>query len=400
MNEDMDLLRPLKVADLPPSNVDLRQAVRAGRRRERFRNVALGGATVVAVLATVVVIDRVAGVSHSTPGSDASAAPSGSVRPSTGVTFPPAPTSPELGTCTFTDLVLPGIGGTSTATDPSGQIIVGTEKNEGSSAFIRIKNGKQERITGAPGGAAFVTAVNRSGDFLGGANGQIVYVYSGNTFATVPWPAGAMISASDLNDRGDVLIVVFRNGAAGPEKRAAVWPANRPAELKQLSTPEGWSSYATGISNDGTVAGFLERNINPETVPVNPETVPVLWAPDGTRRQLPLPDGVSNPIMTDLNGDWVLARNVRWNLKTGSAEVITGLWGEKIDKFGRVYGEQPNIAPPHPAVWINGTITMLPVDPQRPLGMMGDVSEDGTRITSVLQANNPPNPRPVVWTCR
>ena len=43
---------------------------------------------------------------------------------------------------------------------------------------------------------------------------------------------------------------------------------------------------------------------------------------------------------------------------------------------------------------------MLPVDPQRPLGMMGDVSEDGTRITSVLQANNPPNPRPVVWTCR
>ena len=32
--------------------------------------------------------------------------------------------------------------------------------------------------------------------------------------------------------------------------------------------------------------------------------------------------------------------------------------------------------------------------------MMGVADEDGTRLTAVLQADNPPTMRDVVWTCR
>ncbi|MEV6924527.1 hypothetical protein AB0M46_08455 [Dactylosporangium sp. NPDC051485] len=104
--------------------------------------------------------------------------------------------------------------------------------------------------------------------------------------------------------------------------------------------------------------------------------------------------------MTNVNGDWIVGGSSRWNVRTGSLDQVTGLLVRKIDKFGRVFGEAPDLAPPYPAVWVNGTVTWLPTDPRRPLGMMGRISLDGTRITTVLQADNPPDPRPVVWTCR
>ncbi|MEV6924552.1 hypothetical protein AB0M46_08580 [Dactylosporangium sp. NPDC051485] len=63
----------------------------------------------------------------------------------------------------------------------------------------------------------------------------------------------------------------------------------------------------------------------------------------------------------DITGDWVLARGVRWNLKTGAMDVIDDIWARYVDTQGRVYGDQPQMAPPHPGYWVNGKAGVLPV---------------------------------------
>jgi hypothetical protein len=90
---------------------------------------------------------------------------------------------------------------------------------------------------------------------------------------------------------------------------------------------------------------------------------------------------------------------VRWNLKTGGVDVFTGILGSKIDKHGRVYGEVPNLAPPHPGTWVNGTVTKLPTDPAVPLGMMGQVNDDGTRIAGDVSNTTGSRNRRLAWTC-
>ncbi|GGM61174.1 hypothetical protein ACFFX1_53975 [Dactylosporangium sucinum] len=379
MNDEAELLRPLDIKQLPPPRVDLRRAMRTGRRRERLRIVAGSGAAAVAVLATVVVVNQAAG--GPVDGRPA--------RPAAASTRP-APSSPPLGTCTFTDLVGNGVpaGAETTALDPTGRIIVtGTPDY---TSFTRVVDGVPETITGVPPGGGAVVAVNRSGDFLGSSGYKPAWVYRNGKFNQVPLPGGvSSVSPVDLNDRGDAL-VALHGGGLDPTIRPAIWPAGQPAEVTVLEVPEGWNAQPVGLNQRGDVAGHLEQGGRKD---------PVVWTADGRLLHLPVPDGQENPLVTDINGDWVIARHVRWNIATGSVDRIDDMWAERVDQHGRVFGEAPNIAPPRPAVWVNGTVSLLPVDPQRPLGMMGWVSEDGTRMTSVLQADNPPNPRPVIWTC-
>jgi hypothetical protein len=397
MNENTGLLRSLEVDELPPSKVDLAQAVRSGRRRQRVRAAAIGGVTAVALLSSVAVVNQAVNASRTEPGGGGSGSP--------GTT---APAAPPLGRCTVADLTLPGAPAqfVAPATDPSGRITVVAEDSSGQT-FLRYTDGVPERITGVPAGGANVRAVNSSGDFIGASGYKPAFVYRGGAFNLIPLPSAvSAVSPIALNDHGDAVLDLTYWADPSVEKvRVAVWRAGSTGPVVVLSAPDGWSARAVGISEDGgTVVGHLEKDrVEQHGSPAAgaDEVVPIVWGPDGTRRELPTPAWDPKPIMQAVVGDWVLGRQTRWNTRTGTVDQIRGLNASRIDRFGRVFGEQLDAQQqPHPAVWVNGTVQLLPTFPGKPYGMMGSVSSDGKRITSVLQESNPPNPRPAVWTCK
>jgi hypothetical protein len=392
------LQRVFDIGELPTSGVDLGRAVRAGRRRERIRSVAVAGTaalTVLAVVAAVAVVDQRADRSRRAPGGSP-ASPQGQwTKPGPVQNYQPGPASPPLGICTYQTLVAPDIG-EFLAMDPGGRIIAG-KAGDGSGDIIRIEDGHSERIS-PPGGGETVVAVNRGGDLLLMAGSRYV-VYQDGAFKALPESgAGFSNSATDINDHGAVAVDLRTPERDGSVFKAAVWPADRPAALVLLDTPAGWSSRATAIHNDGVVVGYLERVTDGSTAAS--DATPVYWDKDGIRHDLPAPAGVAATAVRDRAGDWVLARSVRWNLRTGGIDVLKGILGERIDEDGRVFGEVPDLAPPRPGTWVNGVVTLLPVDPAAPLGMIGQVSGDGRRIIGTTSNDVGDVSRRLDWTCR
>ncbi|GGM47719.1 hypothetical protein ACFFX1_45545 [Dactylosporangium sucinum] len=394
MSDEVALLRrAFDIDELPPSTLDARAAVRAGRRRARVRAAVLAGATVVTVLATTVLVAQVTGGPRREPATP----PAPWVRPSAVTSYAPGPASPPLGTCTYTDAQLPGVNGIFVL-DPTGRIVVGSASEQGGGDLVRIENGRSERIS-PPGGASGSgpIAVNRAGDVLFRTGQGRLGLYRGGTFTTVPTPDGErLVSMAGLNNHGEVAMTLNSIERGGADVRAAVWRRDHPARPALLATPDGWSSSAIGINDDGTVAGYLQRPMNGSDATV--ATVPVVWDGAGTMRALPVPAEASDITTTDITGDWVLARGVRWNLRTGGVDVIEGILAERVDEHGRVFGEVPNMAPPHPGTWVNGTVALLPIDPEVPLGMMGVVSDDGSRIIGTA-TNETGGLRRLLWTC-
>ncbi|GGM61206.1 hypothetical protein ACFFX1_53965 [Dactylosporangium sucinum] len=381
MNDGSDLVRALTVGEPPPSRVDLPRAIRAGRRRERLRVAAVAGAAAVAVLATAVVVNQSAGGSRGAPVTGVSVSPS-----------PPAPRStvaPPLGTCTLDDLDRPGVP-TDTrdvVADPTGRIIVvGSRTPASDQLIVKITDGVPQTIdrTGS------VVAVNRSGDFVGfGADGK-GWLHRGGQFVTIPVPTGFERSVPvDLNDRGDVLLTLSSRESG---QLGAVWSAERPDVLRFLEPPDGWHSFGVGIGEDGTVAGVLTQ------LPAQFRMEPAAWLPDGTLRRLPVPEG-SNGAIQSINGEWVVASGLRWNLRTGAVDRLEGIVAKHADQYGRLFGLGGTTDFYRPAVWVNGTVSLLPADPERTAGDIDWVGDDGTRLTGTLNTLGAPNVRRVMWTC-
>ncbi|MFG2042951.1 hypothetical protein [Dactylosporangium sp. NPDC048998] len=342
-----------------------------------------GCVAVLAVVGAVTLIHRAHGRSE-TGSPAASAAPA-----RTG----PAPAAPPLGTCTFADEPIPGEPGglgSGVHSDRDGKVWA-IPAGRGFDLYL---GGAPRRVTAPPNLAPSFTAVNARGDVLGGDSYK-PWVYRDGAFHEMPLPAGTSeVRDARMNRRGDVVVLL---GFAGPSgelsgMRVAVWPAAMPPALTVFELPRATATLG-GITDDGMVAAAYKTVVDGRTV-----SGAVAWLPDGSRRDLPTVGGDTS--MADVNGDWIVGGSARWNVRTGSLDHVSGILVRRVDKFGRIFGEAPDLAPPHPAVWVNGTVTWLPTDPERPFGMMGEVSLDGTRITSTLQADNPPDPRNVVWTCK
>lgn len=163
----------------------------------------------------------------------------------------------------------------------------------------------------------------------------VPFVWRDGELSVLPSEEGG--SAYAINAKGDIVGSRDHEGSTVP----VVWPADGTGPV-DLALPAGneWG-IATGIGNDGTIVGHVkvERdNSGPSK--------PYVWRTDGTGDYLPMPAGVdpasARGEVTDIKGDWASGwlsapgvgyGGVRWNLATGTAQVVKlGDWVAVSDK--------------------------------------------------------------------
>lgn len=334
MNED--LLAPLRDADVRPPRVDLQQAMRTGRRRQKARYTAAAVTALAAAVVATVAIGTFTGRPQTMPVDR------------TPVPLPTSTIAPPLGECTLSMDTAPYADRYPwVVLDDTWQVAVhldapGTAPVEA----VRYTGGRVEHIPGVPSGFQ-VTHANRAGDFAGvSVKNERGWVYRDGRFTRLKLPDGATgIALDGMNEAGDLVGTVIPRDAS--QRAAVVWPGGHPDRPRALDTPAGQSSRAYGIAWDGSVVGEVFEG---DTV------TPFLWHPDGIG--VPLSGGGAG--VTGLTGDWAVGPHVRWNIRTGQTDVIKGLDGSgAVDVYGRVFGNS-DTADHHQVVWINGAVQPVP----------------------------------------
>jgi hypothetical protein len=352
-----DLLTALRDADVRPPRVDLQRAIRTGRRQRRTRHAAMAGLAVAVALAATVVIGTFAGRPQSMPANR-----------------PPLPTStvaPPLGECTLSVDDLPYADARPwVVLDDTWRIAV---HMAGTRDLIRYTDGRMERLRNAPEDFKVVGSANRAGDFTTTDYREVRgWVYRHGSFAELALPSGATkVELIDINDAGDVLGTV--TPADATRREAVVWTHGRPDRPRVLDTPAGLSSRAYGIAWDGTVVGEVFDGAS---------LTSFLWHPDGTGEPLPRPAEISQDGgVTGLVGDWAVGPDVRWNIRTGQADVIKGLDGAGIpDLYGRIFGNT-DTDEHRQVVWINGTFQPMTETFNGERVQLRSVRQDGRQLS-------------------
>jgi hypothetical protein len=420
--------------DPPASRVEIERIVRDGRRGERRSRVAsaVGAVLVAAVgLPVAVLVGRDMGATDADPWSTAEV---------------------HVGTATPADCAVSELDRPSQETetklevaDPTGTILFGSSGNH----LVRWRNGSLEIVaTDDSGGFA---SAGLSGGFLPtGVNsaGVAVGIYPGRPVTATPpplgWvfrdgvvsplavPKGVQVAVpSAINEAGDIVGRVMPGTAPGVlPGTVVIWPAGSPGSpyVRPRDTP---AAEPVAITADGTVVADLMAE------PAQPAWAAV-WGPDGSRRDLTLPAGWSKATTVDIRGDIVYGtvsrwkpssyrpddpflrspgkdivimgpaeeRPVRWNLRTGKAQVYeTDGVLAAVSRTGWLLVERI-VNDAHP-----DTRTLVVVSPRgeaRVLPTAGAgsgfgargvwISDDGKTIHGQAQfADN--DSRPVTWTC-
>jgi len=431
MPSESDLLKLLDDEPHSPSTIDVRRAVAVGRRRAGRRGVGYAGAAAATAVAVAGV--SVAGglVGHAAPDAAATGAPhtgvATSAPPKPRYTIPgkagwtaPAATPPTR--CTLDELTAPSNAPMAlvAGADPAGRYIVGRSYPKAGGYQAVLWHDGLGRNVMLPGDLEELLAdVNSTGTAVGwsytgtteAGTGPVPYVYRDDKVSKL---AGVRRgSAYAINDAGAIV------GTDEDHQAAVVWPSATAKPIR-LPVPAGTKeATARDIDEDGTTVGDLDH------------AVPYVWFPDGTYRELPMPDLDGKPATTaqvfSVRNGWATgvatngaersgAKNpagakargvgaavpVRWNLRTGEVSVSGVLrfpasavnaqgWQIGTDKQGR-------------AVLVAATATVLLPDlaAHTPDGLStipNTVSDDGRTIagqsddaTGTIQA--------VVWRCR
>lgn len=322
MRSEIELLRSLDDEPRTPSTVDVQRAIAAGRRRKARRTAGYAGAAALTVLAVTGASIVVAG-----PFRD-DAAPE-AARPGTVTVAEPT-------SCTLEQLAAPDGAPKAlvTGADPTGRYIVGrTYPRDGRYQAVIWHDGAGRTVP-LPGDLEeSLTDVNSAGTAVGwsylpdgGSTRVLPYVYRDGTVSQLPGVTSGYAYA--VND-ADVIV------GAEDEGPALLW-RSATAPATRLPLPAGaTTARAVDIDEDGTVVGVvgLDR--------------PYVWFADGTHRELALPTIDGEPAKTasaaSVRGGWAVgvatngagraggspegakAVSVRWNLRTGEAEVIDGV---------------------------------------------------------------------------
>jgi len=430
MPSESDLLKSLDDEPRTPSTIDVRRAIAVGRRRVVRRGagyavaaaataVAVTGASVAAGLVSHAPSHAAAtGAPHTGIATSAPPKPQYTIPGNAGWT-PPAATPPT--SCTLSKLTAPSNAPMAlvAGADPAGRNIVGRSYpkaggyqavfwHDGTGRNVLLPGNLEEQLTD----------VNSTGTAVGWSytgtteadTGPVPYVYRDGKVSKLPGVRRG--SAYAINDAGAIA------GADEEHHAAVVWPSAT-AKPILLPVPAGTKgATARDIDEDGTTVGNLDN------------TLPYVWFPDGTHRELPLPDLDGKPAATaqvfSVRNGWAtgVAANgagrsgakdpaagkangagavpVRWNLRTGEVSVSSVLhgpasavnaqgWQIGTDKQGRavlVAGTAPVILPDLATHEPNGLST-IPTT----------VSDDGRTIagqsddaTGTIQA--------VVWRCQ
>jgi hypothetical protein len=296
---DEDELKGLMLAvEVPPSPVDVRQAMDTGRRRNRSRALLVAGAgvAVFAAVGTIVAIEPMRAGPQDTAGTGTAAPAQAQSR------------------CQPTMLETPGgASGTVMTIDPDGTQ-VGGRLNVNPPQAILWRDGK---VVDLPAGATG-TIADVAGDTVVGyattpADESTGWVWRNGkvtTLATVkgyPWTRPHAVNAKGV-------IAGWVQGDAPDDTVPVTWtPDGKVHKLRVPSSngPGGRTGTARDIADDGTIVGEASG-------------LPMLWWPDGTPEGLGTPWGDENKsgIAWAIAGRYVYGSGdgveTRWVLQNGS----------------------------------------------------------------------------------
>ena len=377
-------------------------AVLTGRRRRRHRRWRQTGLATLGVAGVVVAIAVAPLALHSpVPAPDPLASATHRPTPSPPVSSPPTQVS-----CTEQLLatLTPGQKSLVTGADPTGRYLVGRlyGTNGWPSKLAIWDNGALRAVT-MPGDDPAFYGVNSSGvavgtSYLAGTDNEVSWIYSAGRVTRLTGSAGDKAQA--INNRG-VIVGGWSNGTLA---RPLLW-SSPTATPQALSLPDGWIGGASDVDEDGTVVGSGSR---PGTAPTA-----LVWAPDGTRTAIPLPNiaGVTGMGALSIR-DGVVLTVASGPISQGSATgtwshhllytLATGTFSDPFDKYGALASNSHGWGVSSgPSLWIPGTgqITL----PELPGGGGTDtaltISDDGhviggqdTDTADVIHA--------VTWHCR
>ncbi|MGC4868258.1 hypothetical protein ACLQ3B_22820 [Micromonospora sp. DT53] len=383
--DDQRIAELLRSVPVPQPRVDLRRAVRDGRRRRQRRRV--GGIAALTVLAGVGVVGAVqVGGTASPP---APTAPTLAVSPAE--TGSPAP-RPAV-TCQASWLSRPVGGPVAVAyrVDPTGRHIVGdigTGQEDG--RVVRWTDGRPVVL---PAAAEHAGAVNASGQVVGTNGDGAGWLYRDGKLRSLATPRGYdAVLVHAVNGRGDIVGTARR---ADDSHQAVLWSTDQPQKYRLVGQP---GSSATAITEDGTIVGTVGDR-------------PYRWTPQGVGAALAVPDGYPRASVESAHGEWAVGMvpggrqnggvqmlPVRWNLATGAVSLLPFPGASGIAGNGEVLvsdGAPLVVAP-------DGTSRRLPGRPEVRATEAGTytaeaISDDGLTVVGAVHENEVW--RPLVWRC-
>jgi uncharacterized membrane protein len=417
MPTEIDLLRSLDDEPRGPSTVDVRRAIVVARRRRRARR-AVGYAGAAAVTALAVAGASIAagriGAAPPTPGATHTTTAPAPRKAEYTIPGDPkwraAAATPPTG-CTLDRLAVPGNAPMAlvSGADPAGRYIVGRSypKSGGYQAVI-WHDGKDKKVA-LPGDLEeSLTDVNTTGTAVGWSYdkaGPIPYAYHDGKVTKLAGAAHG--SAKAINDAGAIV---------GDDGHNALLWKSLSAKAIRLPVPAGTTTVMVGgIDEDGTTVGTIDHDR------------PYVWFPDGTHRELPIPDiggkpeaaarairngWVSGVITKDLSGAdkdrdgkgnvQREVQMVRWNLRTGPP-IVTG-----IPTFAAptVNAQGWQIGTDHRGwaiLYTGGSVVTLPgLKPFTPDGMstIPDTLSDDARIVAGQSDDASGTIQAVIWHCK
>jgi hypothetical protein len=364
-----DTLHRYAQQEVPPSRLQaadvLVQARRRTRRRNRLAVAVAGGATVLATFGAAAVVRTV-------------------------VTPPVTAAGPG---CAVDRLDVPaGTAGGVAATgiDPSGRYVIGLTGARDAPRAVLWTGGAATVLP-----VAFAPqAVNAAG-LIAGFTGpdrhadekrQRPVVYDGTRLVPLPLPDGGVGGvAYAVNTHGDVLGTAVR---ADGSWIAVRW---RTAGTVAIATTVAGVS-GLGLTEDGVAVGFHL-----------PGPQALRWTADGATTALPVPHGADAAAAVTAAGDWAAGdaslpptgskddlttqAAVRWNLRTGAVELISGISGSRVSAAGTIAGTTSTGAL---ALWRDGRIFTLPLpaggSPYR--NSLSGISADGHTLVGAVEMSS------------
>ncbi|MET8089314.1 hypothetical protein [Micromonospora sp. NPDC005220] len=379
--DDQRIAALLRSVPVPEPRVDVRRAVRDGRRRRRRRRV--GGIAALTMLAGVGVVGAVqVGGTTSRPAPTTSA-----------LAVPPAATARPPVTCQASWLSQP-IGGpvaVATGVDPTGRHIIGdigSGQEDG-----RVVLWTDGRPVVLPKTARHAAAVNASGQVVGTNGDGTGWVYGDGKLRFLATPPGYdAVLVHGVNARGDIVGTARRSDDT---HQAVRWSTDRPQTYRLVGQR---GSAAAGITEDGTIVGAMGE-------------LPYLWTPQGVGKALAVPDGYPRASVESAHGEWAIGMApggtqggavqmlpVRWNLTTGAVSLVLYPGASGIAGNGEVLvadGAPLVVAP-------DGTSRRLPGRPEVRATEAGTYSAEGISddgLTVVGSVYEDQAYRPLVWRC-
>jgi hypothetical protein len=299
---DTEFLRVLDDDAAGPPRVDLSAVMVEGRRRRRRRHAGQAAIAVVAVGAVLTAVPvGLATVHHRRPAPSAVASP----RP----TEPTPEPSPTSVTCVLQELPVPAGANRSDVTgmDPTGRYVVGRVYPDGHPKDAVIWHDDLPETVAMPGSLPQLTDVTSAGVAVGGAyNGRtmVPYIYRDGRLTKLAAPAGT--TAVAIGDQGTI-------GGTQEAKPGTDYPirwATPTSTGTRLPLPSAsWHGVVNDVDADGTIIGTISDG------PTSILSRVMVWHPDGTTSQLPL------PAIAGVNG--LVATSIRHGVITGEYLIST-----------------------------------------------------------------------------